>query len=827
MQVVDDDPEPGHAGHLSQQGWGAIGIEVMEDQGRVDDIEGAVGVGERSPITEFEREPVRRRHRGRRDPGGRQHFRAAVDADDVQRPTATRRLCQERQRDVGATRPDIEHRQRAAMRRQRSDGFGCQRHPAQPSIDPTKISQVVGERDRVIEGSVEQFGDVDQAVHRCPQATPGSGSRRVRLASGLTSYHAPMIIVAGEALIDLIAHADGRLEAVPGGGPFNTARTIARLGGEVAFLGRLSSDRFGRQLRAALETDGVDLRWAPSTELPTTLAVAELDDVGAATYRFHVAETSAPGLDLDVAMAAVGSGPAAIHVGTLGLVMEPIATSLAAAVAAASAQTVVMVDPNCRPSVINDRSTYLARLDRILARADVVKVSADDLAYLSPGQAPLEAARSLLDPWAGDDPADRRRGGRPDPGPWLGTVAPSAGRGRGGYRGFRRCVRWRVPGALAGGRSRARRVHGRRRGGGRGTGRDRGRQPDVPASRRRSADARLGHPVGAIRGRAFTLTGMTRLPRLLVPVALALVALSIAAPSVAAAGARFPTQSLGNRGTDVQAIQWLLTARGYPVTADAIFGAKTKAAVIAWQKATGRKADGIVDDADWAKLIIALKSGASGPAVKAVQRELRAKRHLDVTVDGVWASSTTAAVKAFQRHAGIAVTGTMNGSTWRRLIAHFELPTFNKTSLCDYSVGNGAANWGTSAAINQVEAAARIIAKAGYGRVVVGDASFQHGGDIPGHQTHERGLDVDLRPMRKAEDQCRWGTNFHWSTYDRAATRALIKAIRKTAPGHVKLIYFNDPVLIREGLTTWYAGHDDHLHVRYCEKTYPLAMYDC
>ena len=57
-----------------------------------------------------------------------------------------------------------------------------------------------------------------------------------------------MIVVAGEALIDLLAHPDGRLDAVPGGGPFNTARTIARLGGEVRFLGCLSTDRFGERL---------------------------------------------------------------------------------------------------------------------------------------------------------------------------------------------------------------------------------------------------------------------------------------------------------------------------------------------------------------------------------------------------------------------------------------------------------------------------------------------------------------------------------------------------------------------------------------------------
>jgi hypothetical protein len=65
------------------------------------------------------------------------------------------------------------------------------------------------------------------------------------------------------------------------------------------------------------------------------------------------------------------------------------------------------------------------------------------------------------------------------------------------------------------------------------------------------------------------------------------------------------------------------------------------------------------------------------------------------------------------------------------------------------------------------------------------------------------------------------------AVYERTATRALVKAIRAAAPGHVKLIYFNDPVLIREGLTRYYPGHDDHVHVRYCERVYPLAAYDC
>jgi fructokinase len=206
-----------------------------------------------------------------------------------------------------------------------------------------------------------------------------------------------VIVVAGEALIDLIVHPDGHLTAVTGGGPFNTSRTIARLGGEVAFLGRLSEDRFGQQLRRALMADGVDLSFTETTDAPTTLAVAELDDRGAATYRFHTADTSVPGLSSAAIERAVASAPAALHVGTLGLVLEPIASGLARAVAAADPGTLVMLDPNCRPRAIRDRDAYLARLGSVLRRADVVKVSADDLAWLTPGVSVHQAARRLLD----------------------------------------------------------------------------------------------------------------------------------------------------------------------------------------------------------------------------------------------------------------------------------------------------------------------------------------------------------------------------------------------------------------------------------------------
>jgi fructokinase len=205
-----------------------------------------------------------------------------------------------------------------------------------------------------------------------------------------------VIIVAGEALIDRIVWPDGRVIEAPGGGPFNTARTIARLGVDVAFLGRLSSDPRGAMLRRALEDDGVDLRWVVGTDAPTTTAIAELDAEGVATYRFEVAGTSAPGLAIADVLPAFRPGPDAVHVGSLGLGVEPIASSLADGIGQHAGGAVVMVDPNCRPQVILDRETYLYRLRAVFARADVVKVSVDDLGFIAPGDVPEAAARALV-----------------------------------------------------------------------------------------------------------------------------------------------------------------------------------------------------------------------------------------------------------------------------------------------------------------------------------------------------------------------------------------------------------------------------------------------
>jgi len=203
-----------------------------------------------------------------------------------------------------------------------------------------------------------------------------------------------MITVIGEALVDIIVDAHGEVTSVVGGGPLNTARTVARLGVESSFLGGVSTDPFGQRIMRLLEQDGVRLGLGDQVPEPTTLAIAQIDESGAATYRFMLDGTSAATVTPEMALAHVDATTQAIHAGTLALVMQPLADALVAVVAAATDDQLVMIDPNCRPSV--DRRPLLrSSLDAVTDRADIVKVSGDDLEYLFPGVSPLVAAQGM------------------------------------------------------------------------------------------------------------------------------------------------------------------------------------------------------------------------------------------------------------------------------------------------------------------------------------------------------------------------------------------------------------------------------------------------
>ena len=215
------------------------------------------------------------------------------------------------------------------------------------------------------------------------------------------------------------------------------------------------------------------------------------------------------------------------------------------------------------------------------------------------------------------------------------------------------------------------------------------------------------------------------------------------------ANAFFPTQSSGNRGADVLAIQYLLQHNGQSTPADGVFGASTVTAAKAFQTAKGLGADGIVGPQTWGALVPTIRSGDNNAAVKALQVELNAKRRLSLPVDGVFSTAVRDAVVAFQSHAGIGADGIVGPITWRNLSWHYDYPDFT-ANLCDQDPdGNGtAANWAAAAAVAQLEQATRSFASTNQGKVGYGDAGFEHGGDIPGHGSHEQGMDIDIWPIR-------------------------------------------------------------------------------
>ncbi len=198
------------------------------------------------------------------------------------------------------------------------------------------------------------------------------------------------ILVCGEALVDLVpVHEGPLLSPSLGGGPFNVAVALGRLGAEVAFLSRVSSDRFGEQILANLRDAGVDTALVQRGDEPTTLAMTTLADDGGARYSFYADGTA------DRLVKDPGDLPQDVSVlsfGTLSLLYEPGASMYAALLQRAhAAGKLTMLDPNIRPAAIDSTSGditadgFRRRFRTWLPAVDVLKVSEEDSHWLGLG----------------------------------------------------------------------------------------------------------------------------------------------------------------------------------------------------------------------------------------------------------------------------------------------------------------------------------------------------------------------------------------------------------------------------------------------------------
>lgn len=198
-----------------------------------------------------------------------------------------------------------------------------------------------------------------------------------------------MIVVAGEALIDLVPQGTGALAGLKpalGGGPYNTAVALGRLGSPTAFCSRTSHDAFGEALLDGLRAAGVDVSAVQRGAEPTTLAVASIDGNGSAAYSFYVEGTA------DRLFAVPEVLPAetrAVSFGTCSLVLEPGATAYETLLHTAAAQGVfTALDPNIRAGLIPDADAYRARFRRWLPSVSLLKLSEEDALWL--GGSPRE-----------------------------------------------------------------------------------------------------------------------------------------------------------------------------------------------------------------------------------------------------------------------------------------------------------------------------------------------------------------------------------------------------------------------------------------------------
>ena len=197
--------------------------------------------------------------------------------------------------------------------------------------------------------------------------------------------------VCGEVLIDELPSG-----SVVGGGPANTAKALARLGHEVAFIDGISTDAYGVKARAELAADGVNLSLAMTSDLPTAVAVVTLAADGGASYVFKLDKTATFDFNSSWLPDPSRYKPQVLHIGTLATLVQPGADVLFDWALACADFAPVVFDPNIRPQVMSDRDKYVALVEKWIGISSVVKLSDDDFEWLYPGKSPESIANQWL-----------------------------------------------------------------------------------------------------------------------------------------------------------------------------------------------------------------------------------------------------------------------------------------------------------------------------------------------------------------------------------------------------------------------------------------------
>ena len=207
-----------------------------------------------------------------------------------------------------------------------------------------------------------------------------------------------MILCCGEALIDCLPRkgVDGAdvFQPVNGGSFYNTAIALGRLGLDVGLFAGISTDFFGDSLREGLKASHVSLKYLRMKDLHTTLAMVKLTD-GHARYSF-IDDASAGRNLVKADLPKLPKSVTALHFGSLSLSSEPCGSTYEMLMKRNAKTRVICLDPNIRPTVIKDKRKLLARLARFNAMADILKISDEDVKWMTGWDDLAKAAKSFL-----------------------------------------------------------------------------------------------------------------------------------------------------------------------------------------------------------------------------------------------------------------------------------------------------------------------------------------------------------------------------------------------------------------------------------------------
>ncbi len=208
-----------------------------------------------------------------------------------------------------------------------------------------------------------------------------------------------MIICCGEALIDMLPRETtlGEKGFAPyaGGAIFNTAIAVGRLGLASGFFTGLSDDMMGDILRDTLKASHVDYSFCAVSGRPTTIAFVKLVE-GQATYAFYD-EGTAGRMITRSDLPTLGDDVEALHFGAISLIPDPCGDTYEALLMREADRRVISLDPNIRPGFIKDKAAHRARLERMAAKADIIKFSDEDLDWFGHSGGHDEIAAHWLD----------------------------------------------------------------------------------------------------------------------------------------------------------------------------------------------------------------------------------------------------------------------------------------------------------------------------------------------------------------------------------------------------------------------------------------------